>query len=76
MNEKIEVIIKEAEKMGFSVVAKLDCSTLELKQEVRDMCAANTCGMYGKNWSALGLRRTSECKDNVDSTKSDYCTDG
>ena len=44
---------KELEKLaldtGFSYAAELDVSTLELRQEVRDMCGANTCGMYGRN---------------------------
>ena len=40
--------IKKLEQMGmeqgFSHVALLDCDTIELKQEVRQMCAADTCG--------------------------------
>ena len=36
---------------GFSEAALLDCGTIELREEVRRMCAADTCGMYGKNWS-------------------------
>ena len=39
--------IKKLEQMGmeqgFSHVALLDCDTIELKQEVRQMCAADTC---------------------------------
>ncbi|MBQ8304864.1 MAG: DUF2284 domain-containing protein [Blautia sp.] len=35
---------------GFTHVAPLDVSTITLLQDVRDMCAANTCGQYGKNW--------------------------
>lgn len=40
------VLAKEA---GFTHAAALDVSTIELKQEVRDMCAA--CSQYGKRWS-------------------------
>ena len=40
---------KIALETGFSYAAHLDCATMELRQEVRDMCSANTCGMYGKN---------------------------
>lgn len=40
-----------AEKSGFTNWAALDPVTIELKQEVRDMCAANTCGQYEKRWS-------------------------
>ena len=38
-------------EVGFTSVAPLDPTTIELKQEVRDMCAANTCGKYGKSWA-------------------------
>lgn len=44
-----EEIRHMALKEGFSYAERLDCSTLELRREVREMCAANTCGMYGKN---------------------------
>lgn len=40
-----------AQAAGFSHWAKLDVSTIVLKQEVRDMCATNSCGRYGKCWS-------------------------
>ena len=40
------VLAKEA---GFTHAAALDVATIELKQQVRDMCAA--CGQYGKRWS-------------------------
>ena len=46
--ELAEKIVKEA---GFTCVALLDIGTLELLDEVRDMCAANTCGKYGANWA-------------------------
>ena len=43
---------EELEKLGldtgFSHIAPLKCSTIELLPEVRQMCEANTCGMYGK----------------------------
>jgi len=35
--------------VGFQYITYLDAGTLTPMQEVRDMCAANTCGMYGKN---------------------------
>lgn len=40
-----------AEAAGFEHFAPLDPGTIQLKQEVRDMCAANTCGRYGSCWS-------------------------
>ena len=45
---KIETLSKE---IGFSYVAPLDPATIDLKQEVRQMCEANTCGRYDKCWS-------------------------
>ena len=46
-----EQLTKLAEEAGFSAWAPLDVATIELKPEVRDMCAANSCGQYGKRWS-------------------------
>ncbi|MDO5401099.1 MAG: DUF2284 domain-containing protein [Eubacteriales bacterium] len=40
-----------AEATGFTHTGPLDPKTLVLKQEVRQMCQANTCGQYGKRWS-------------------------
>lgn len=46
-----EALAKLAEDSGFTSWAPLDAKTLTLKQEVRDMCAVNTCGRYEKCWS-------------------------
>ena len=40
-----------AERCGFSRAAPLRPEALAFRQEVRDMCAANRCGNYGKSWS-------------------------
>ena len=40
-----------AKQAGFTAWGPLDVGTLELKQEVRDMCADNTCGRYDRCWS-------------------------
>ena len=42
---------KAAGKIGFTHIAPLDPSTIVLKEEVRKMCEANTCGRYNKCWS-------------------------
>lgn len=61
MNEKLLSIARET---GFEYTAPLDVSTLELKQEVRDMCADNTCGQYGKRWSCPpGCGTLDECRE-------------
>ena len=61
-----EELKKIAEDAGFTAWAPLDVSTIELKQEVRDMCATNSCGMYGKRWSCPpGCGTLDECADRV-----------
>ena len=37
-----------AQAAGFTCWARLDVDTIVLKPEVRAMCAANTCGQYGR----------------------------
>lgn len=44
--QELEALAKEA---GFTGFGRLDPATIELKTEVRDMCAA--CQMYDKRWS-------------------------
>ena len=57
--EKLSALAQEA---GFSAWAPLDVATIELKPEVRDMCAANSCGQYGKRWSCPpGCGTLEEC---------------
>lgn len=57
-----------ARDAGFTNWAKLDVSTIDLKQEVRDMCAVNTCGMYNKRWSCPpGCGTLEECTKNLKS---------
>jgi len=47
----MEALIALAKEVGFTHAAPLDASTIELKPDVRKMCADNTCGQYGKRWS-------------------------
>ena len=42
---------KKAASLGFSEAVPLAVDTLQPRQDVRDMCAANQCGAYGKNWT-------------------------
>jgi predicted metal-binding protein len=46
MNELVE----QAVEFGFSHAALLDTSTLVLRTEARDMCAAGKCKSYNKSW--------------------------
>lgn len=51
-----------AQKVGFTAWASLDIQTIELKSEVRAMCANNACGQYGKRWSCPpGCGTLEEC---------------
>ena len=55
-----------AETSGFTNWAPLDLSTIELKSEVRAMCADNTCGQYGKRWSCPpGCGTLEECEARI-----------
>ena len=47
----MEKDIKIALECGFSHVGALDPKTLKVRQEVRDMCAVNTCHKYNSNWA-------------------------
>lgn len=42
---------RKALSLGFSHAVPLDISTLQPRQDVRDMCSADTCGAYNKNWT-------------------------
>ena len=41
--------LKKALSLGFSHAGIMDPDTLTARQDVRDMCAADKCGAYGKN---------------------------
>ncbi len=55
-----------AQASGFTAWSPLDTATIELKPEVRDMCAVNSCGMYGKRWSCPpGCGSLEDCRRNL-----------
>jgi len=43
--------IEKAKEMGFDAAAPIDPKTLEAREDVRSMCAADKCGAYNKNWT-------------------------
>lgn len=47
----MEKWIKKALELGFTASAPLDVSTLKPMPAVRDMCSADRCQVYGKNWT-------------------------
>lgn len=46
-----ELLVRLAKETGFTYAAPLDVSTLEFLPSVRDMCAADRCHSYNKNWA-------------------------
>lgn len=46
-----EALIAQGKACGFTNVARLDPATIELREDVRAMCASGKCSMYGKSWS-------------------------
>ena len=60
----MEQILHLAQQAGFTQVMPMDPATIELKEEVRQMCAA--CGQYGKRWSCPpGCGTLEECAAKV-----------
>ena len=58
-----DTLARMAEEAGFTAWAPLDGKTIELKPEVRDMCASNSCGQYGRSWSCPpGCGALEECE--------------
>ena len=55
---------------GFTHTGKLSTDAIELKEEVREMCAANSCGVYGKCWSCPpGCGSLTELREKISSYK-------
>lgn len=51
-----------AEECGFTAWSPLDVAGISLRSEVRDMCAANTCGKHARCWSCPpGCGTLEEC---------------
>ena len=68
LQEQINKIVKEALDCGFTTVAPVSIDTIELRDEVRDMCAANKCHAYNTNWSCPPSCGTvEECQKRVNS---------
>ena len=43
--------IEKAKAIGFDEAAPLEPQSLEARADVREMCAADKCGAYGRNWT-------------------------
>ncbi|MDR1495771.1 MAG: DUF2284 domain-containing protein [Clostridiales Family XIII bacterium] len=45
-----DALIREAEETGFSHAGELNVEALIFMPEVREMCSADRCNKYGRNW--------------------------
>ena len=60
----IQELCALAAEIGFEHAGTLDPATIELKEEVREMCASGKCTMYGKRWSCPpGCGTLDECRE-------------
>jgi len=50
MQYNTEELIEEAIETGFSQAGELNVAALVFMPEVRDMCSADRCNQYGRNW--------------------------
>ena len=48
---EMKEILELAEETGFEHSGELDTAVLEFREAVRDMCRADKCRAYGRNWS-------------------------
>lgn len=61
-----EALQKLGEECGFTHVAPLDVATIELREDVRGMCASGRCSMYGTRWSCPpGCGSLEDCRARV-----------
>lgn len=62
----MEEWIKMALESGFSYAVEMDCDSIELLPQVREMCEMNTCGAYGKSWACPPACGTlSQCTERI-----------
>jgi len=64
--QAIALLEAAAKEAGFDHWGAMDCSTLQLIPEVRDMCAGGKCAMYGKNWRCPpAIGDLDECREKI-----------
>lgn len=51
MQDEIEILERIADECGFECHGVADSKKLVARPEVRDMCAAGKCHVYGKSWA-------------------------
>ena len=43
-------LVEQAKGLGFDTAVLFDPALLEAREDIRTMCTADKCGIYGKNW--------------------------
>ena len=62
----MEKWITQAMELGFQEAAPMDVNTLQPLPAIRDMCAADKCRAYGKNWTCPPACGTlDECAERI-----------
>ncbi|MGI6221428.1 MAG: DUF2284 domain-containing protein [Coriobacteriales bacterium] len=51
MSQILQRVIELAKTHGFEFVATTTADRLQVREEVRAMCAADSCHAYGRNWA-------------------------
>ena len=63
--------IKLAEDVGFEDVRQLNMGSLQVMPEVREMCAADRCKIYGTRWACPpGCGTLEQCRERIERYKS------
>ena len=58
--------IRRARELGFDTAVVFDPRILEVRADVRSMCAADKCGAYGKNWTCPpAVGSLEECRERI-----------
>lgn len=62
----LKELIRSGLQAGFTHVVPLNCQTIKLLPEVRQMCEKNTCGKYNQNWCCPpGCGTLAECEEKL-----------
>lgn len=63
--------IKLAKDVGFEDVCELNMESLQVMPEVREMCAADRCHIYGTRWACPpGCGSLEQCRERIERYKS------
>ncbi len=70
MTKDAELFINKALEIGFETAKEIDTGTLAVRKDVREMCAADKCHAFGKNWTCPpACGELSECSERINKYK-------